>query len=185
MTSATAVVRAGTSLRKRTGEPLDDGHRTLDRFAGYEPNKTDKVDLPDYSRFRFTRPEHVRRLWENERTSRRTNSTKPWMTFRLSQLAVEMKKVEDTTGAQVTQMRLALTKKQNLRLPTDENQRLRTEMGRLEALAVKPGEGVAPAAYGCLPTCFEGHETRGTLVPGRCWWTLRLYVNTMLTSWQR
>eukprot|EP00971_Amphidinium_carterae_P318419 6329060-Amphidinium_carterae.1 len=33
MTSATAVVRAGTSLRKRTGEPLDDGHRTLNHFA--------------------------------------------------------------------------------------------------------------------------------------------------------
>eukprot|EP00971_Amphidinium_carterae_P162733 3226477-Amphidinium_carterae.1 len=33
MTSATAVVRSGTSVRKRTGEPLDDGHRTLDYFA--------------------------------------------------------------------------------------------------------------------------------------------------------
>eukprot|EP00971_Amphidinium_carterae_P204083 4049724-Amphidinium_carterae.1 len=33
----------------------------------------------------------------------------------LSQLAIEMKKVDDTTGAQVTQMRVALTKKQNLR----------------------------------------------------------------------
>eukprot|EP00971_Amphidinium_carterae_P088516 1751345-Amphidinium_carterae.2 len=32
----------------------------------------------------------------------------------LSQLAIEMKKVDDTTGAQVTQMRVALTKKQNL-----------------------------------------------------------------------
>eukprot|EP00971_Amphidinium_carterae_P328804 6460876-Amphidinium_carterae.1 len=30
-------------------------------------------------------------------------------------------------------MRLALTKKQNLRLPTDENQRLRTELSRMEA----------------------------------------------------
>eukprot|EP00971_Amphidinium_carterae_P156383 3100176-Amphidinium_carterae.1 len=45
MTSATAVVQTGTSLRKRTGEPLDDGHRTLDYFAGYEPNKTEKVNL--------------------------------------------------------------------------------------------------------------------------------------------
>eukprot|EP00971_Amphidinium_carterae_P160735 3186998-Amphidinium_carterae.1 len=44
-----------------------------------------------------------------------------------------MKKVEDTKGAQVTQMRLAQTKKQNLHLPTDENQRLRTELGRMEA----------------------------------------------------
>eukprot|EP00971_Amphidinium_carterae_P007132 141129-Amphidinium_carterae.1 len=51
----------------------------------------------------------------------------------LSQLAIEMKKVEDKTGAQVSQMRIALTKKQNLRLPTDENQRLRTELGRMEA----------------------------------------------------
>eukprot|EP00971_Amphidinium_carterae_P214424 4255322-Amphidinium_carterae.2 len=33
MTSATAVVQTGTSLRKRTGEPLNDGHRTLDYFA--------------------------------------------------------------------------------------------------------------------------------------------------------
>eukprot|EP00971_Amphidinium_carterae_P131131 2597601-Amphidinium_carterae.1 len=45
MSSATAVARAGTSLRKRTGEPLGDGQRTLEHFAGYEPNKTDKVDL--------------------------------------------------------------------------------------------------------------------------------------------
>eukprot|EP00971_Amphidinium_carterae_P293012 5817641-Amphidinium_carterae.1 len=44
-----------------------------------------------------------------------------------------MKKVEDTTGAQVSQLRVALTKKQNLRLPRDENQRLRTELGRMEA----------------------------------------------------
>eukprot|EP00971_Amphidinium_carterae_P034457 678361-Amphidinium_carterae.1 len=51
----------------------------------------------------------------------------------LSQLAIEMKKVEDTTGAQVMQMRVALTKKQNLRLPTDENARMRTELGRMEA----------------------------------------------------
>eukprot|EP00971_Amphidinium_carterae_P318220 6325310-Amphidinium_carterae.1 len=51
----------------------------------------------------------------------------------LSQLAREMKKVEDSTGAQVSQLRLALNKKQSLRLPTDENQRLRAEMGRLEA----------------------------------------------------
>eukprot|EP00971_Amphidinium_carterae_P316898 6299832-Amphidinium_carterae.1 len=41
-----------------------------------------------------------------------------------------MKKVEDTTGQQVSQLKI---KKQSLRLPTDENQRLRTEMGRLEA----------------------------------------------------
>eukprot|EP00971_Amphidinium_carterae_P185321 3679696-Amphidinium_carterae.3 len=33
MSSAMAVVRAGTSLRKRTGEPLDDGQRTLNHFA--------------------------------------------------------------------------------------------------------------------------------------------------------
>eukprot|EP00971_Amphidinium_carterae_P337492 6474337-Amphidinium_carterae.2 len=51
----------------------------------------------------------------------------------LSQLAIEMKKVDDTTGAQVTQLRVALTKKQNLRLPTDENARMRTEYGRMEA----------------------------------------------------
>eukprot|EP00971_Amphidinium_carterae_P275542 5467613-Amphidinium_carterae.1 len=45
MTSATAVVRAGTSLRKRTGAPLDDGHRTLNHFAGYEPNKTEQIPV--------------------------------------------------------------------------------------------------------------------------------------------
>eukprot|EP00971_Amphidinium_carterae_P150927 2992801-Amphidinium_carterae.1 len=33
MTSATAVVRTETSLKKRTGKPLDDSHRTLDYFA--------------------------------------------------------------------------------------------------------------------------------------------------------
>eukprot|EP00971_Amphidinium_carterae_P149055 2955471-Amphidinium_carterae.1 len=44
-----------------------------------------------------------------------------------------MKKVDDTTGAQVTQLRVALTKKQNLRLPTDENARVRSELGRMEA----------------------------------------------------
>eukprot|EP00971_Amphidinium_carterae_P057498 1136915-Amphidinium_carterae.1 len=44
-----------------------------------------------------------------------------------------MKKVEDKTGAQVSQMRLALTKKQNLRLPPEETQRLRAELGRMEA----------------------------------------------------
>eukprot|EP00971_Amphidinium_carterae_P214066 4248347-Amphidinium_carterae.1 len=37
----------------------------------------------------------------------------------LSQLALEMKKVDDKTEAQITQMRLALTKNQSLRLPTD------------------------------------------------------------------
>eukprot|EP00971_Amphidinium_carterae_P172228 3414503-Amphidinium_carterae.1 len=42
----------------------------------------------------------------------------------LSQLAIEIKKVDDKTGAQITQMRMALTKKQSLRLPTDENQKL-------------------------------------------------------------
>eukprot|EP00971_Amphidinium_carterae_P114465 2268059-Amphidinium_carterae.1 len=36
-------------------------------------------------------------------------------------------------------MHLALTKKQSLRLPTDENQRLRTELGRMEAHAVLTG----------------------------------------------
>eukprot|EP00971_Amphidinium_carterae_P349314 6490958-Amphidinium_carterae.1 len=51
----------------------------------------------------------------------------------LSQLALEMKKVEDSTGASVTQLKAALNKKQSLRLPTDENQRLRAELGRMEA----------------------------------------------------
>eukprot|EP00971_Amphidinium_carterae_P078905 1561176-Amphidinium_carterae.1 len=65
----------------------------------------------------------------------------------LSQLAIEMKKVEDKTGAQVSQMRVALTKKQSLRLPTDETQRLRTELGRMEALLTcATGERVAPPA---------------------------------------
>eukprot|EP00971_Amphidinium_carterae_P096666 1913333-Amphidinium_carterae.2 len=76
----------------------------------------------------------------------------------LSQLAIEMKKVEDTTGAQVTQMRFALTKKQSLRLPTDENQRLRTELGRMEAQFTL------------------AQQTR-------CWWMRRLCVNTTLTKW--
>eukprot|EP00971_Amphidinium_carterae_P025587 504566-Amphidinium_carterae.1 len=44
-----------------------------------------------------------------------------------------MKKVDDKTGAQITRMRLALTKKQSLRLPTDEYQKLRTELSRTEA----------------------------------------------------
>eukprot|EP00971_Amphidinium_carterae_P237389 4712371-Amphidinium_carterae.1 len=51
----------------------------------------------------------------------------------LSQLAIEMKKVEDSTGAQVSQLKIALNKKQSLRLPTDETQRMRVEMGRMEA----------------------------------------------------
>eukprot|EP00971_Amphidinium_carterae_P023093 455609-Amphidinium_carterae.1 len=44
-----------------------------------------------------------------------------------------MKKVEDSTGASVTQLKVALKKKQSLRLPADGNQRLRAELGRMEA----------------------------------------------------
>eukprot|EP00971_Amphidinium_carterae_P049998 985440-Amphidinium_carterae.2 len=51
----------------------------------------------------------------------------------LHQLSVEMQKVEQSTGASVTQLQVALNKKQSLRLPTDENQRLKAELGRLEA----------------------------------------------------
>eukprot|EP00971_Amphidinium_carterae_P048789 961535-Amphidinium_carterae.4 len=51
----------------------------------------------------------------------------------LSQLTVEMQKVEQSRGASVTQLRVALDKKQRLRLPTDENQCLKAELGRLEA----------------------------------------------------
>eukprot|EP00971_Amphidinium_carterae_P213693 4240923-Amphidinium_carterae.1 len=44
-----------------------------------------------------------------------------------------MKNVDDIPEAEISQMRLALPKKQSLRFPTDENQRLRTERGRMEA----------------------------------------------------
>eukprot|EP00971_Amphidinium_carterae_P255434 5070844-Amphidinium_carterae.1 len=44
-----------------------------------------------------------------------------------------MQKVEQSTGASITQVRVALDKKQRLRLPIEETQRLRAELGRLEA----------------------------------------------------
>eukprot|EP00971_Amphidinium_carterae_P292240 5801411-Amphidinium_carterae.1 len=51
----------------------------------------------------------------------------------LSQLTLEMQKVEQSTGASVTQLRMAMEKKTSLLLPEDEGQRLEAEMGCLEA----------------------------------------------------
>eukprot|EP00971_Amphidinium_carterae_P278526 5528821-Amphidinium_carterae.1 len=51
MTSATAVVRSETSLKKRTGEPLNDGHRTLDYFARLTRPWTALVQVPFCSAF--------------------------------------------------------------------------------------------------------------------------------------
>eukprot|EP00971_Amphidinium_carterae_P314661 6254741-Amphidinium_carterae.1 len=51
----------------------------------------------------------------------------------LSQLTMEMQRVEQATGAPVMELRLAMEKKQRLRLPTDEGHRLKVEKGRLEA----------------------------------------------------
>eukprot|EP00971_Amphidinium_carterae_P019846 391009-Amphidinium_carterae.1 len=49
MTSATAVVQTGTSLRKRTGEPLEDGHRTLDYSQVMSPTRQKRSICKDYS----------------------------------------------------------------------------------------------------------------------------------------
>eukprot|EP00971_Amphidinium_carterae_P101677 2012328-Amphidinium_carterae.1 len=51
----------------------------------------------------------------------------------ISQLIVELQQAESSTGTVVTRLRKAMEKKSNLRLPTDEVQRLRAEKQRLEA----------------------------------------------------
>eukprot|EP00971_Amphidinium_carterae_P299972 5959432-Amphidinium_carterae.1 len=110
MSSATAVARVGTSLRKRMS-------RTLDHFAGYEPKRTDKVDLQGLQQI----PAHTSR------------TRKKIMGEREDEQVYKLNETMDEFSGTVSQLKIALNKKQSLRLPADKNQRLRTEMGRLEA----------------------------------------------------
>eukprot|EP00971_Amphidinium_carterae_P290600 5770310-Amphidinium_carterae.1 len=138
MTSATAIVRAGSSL-KRTGEPLDDSHRTTTLSAGCEPKRTNKVDLQGLQQILVNTPRTRKKIMgeREDEQALKLNETMDELSSTVNQcliqLTLETQKVEQSTGASVTQLRVALNKKQSLRLPTDENQHLRAELGRMEA----------------------------------------------------
>eukprot|EP00971_Amphidinium_carterae_P123246 2440319-Amphidinium_carterae.2 len=51
----------------------------------------------------------------------------------ISQLTIELEQAESSTGTVVSKLRTAMEKKNSLRLPADEVQRLRAEKQRLES----------------------------------------------------
>eukprot|EP00971_Amphidinium_carterae_P263765 5233194-Amphidinium_carterae.1 len=98
MTSATAVVQTETSLKKQTGKPLDDGHRTLNYFAGYKPNKTEKVDLQELQQISDYTPQTRKKLMGKREDKQAYKLNKTLDGFRHSQHVPEPACYRDEEG---------------------------------------------------------------------------------------
>eukprot|EP00971_Amphidinium_carterae_P189268 3756980-Amphidinium_carterae.1 len=96
-------MRPGSSL-KRTGETIDDSHRTTDLSTGYEPKRTNTVDLQGLQQIPVHTPRTRKKIMgerEDEQALKLNETMDEFSSMVnqcLSQLSLEMQKVDAAEG---------------------------------------------------------------------------------------